>query len=37
VILWVRAEDETRELAALSILDENGGTNVHIHEVKPRD
>ncbi len=37
VILWVRAEDETRELAAQSILEESGGTNVHIHEIKPRN
>ena len=37
VILWVRAEDETRERKAASILDENGGANVHTHEIKPRN
>jgi hypothetical protein len=37
VILWVRAEDETRERTAVSILEENGGANVHTHEIKPRN
>lgn len=37
VILWVRAEDETRERTATSILEENGGANVHTHEIKPRN
>ncbi len=32
VILWVRVEDQDREQAALAILDENGGANVHVHE-----
>ena len=37
IILWVRAEDETRERTAVSILEENGGANVHTHEIKPRN
>ena len=37
IILWVRAEDETRERTAASILEENGGANVHAHELKPRN
>ena len=29
IVLWVRAEDGTREAAARRILEDNGGTDVH--------
>jgi len=32
VILWVRAGDAEREAEALRILEENGASNVHIHD-----
>ncbi len=32
VILWVRAEGEKRQSKAISILDDAGGANVHIHQ-----
>ncbi len=35
VILWVRVSDAARMSAARTILEENGGANVHIHEHTP--
>ena len=32
VILWVACEDETKAQAALKVLEQFGGDNVHIHE-----
>ena len=32
VILWVQADGEDREQAALAILAEHGGANVHVHD-----
>jgi len=35
VILWVRVSDGERMSAARTILEENGGANVHIHQHVP--
>ena len=37
VILWVRAQDRTRERAAAQILNRHGGANVHLHETPNHD
>ena len=32
VILWVRTTTDEREQTAMTVLNENGGSNVHLHE-----
>lgn len=37
VILWVRATDAGRERLASTILERHRGTNIHVHQPKPRE
>jgi len=32
VILWVRAQDDSREKSAAEIMSANGGSNIHVHQ-----